>query len=83
MTTENFPVNKLISDAGSDDPENGDLFNEDTGDYYGLLDLHVTEPTLEEPTPAEVVPAQMCLFFNGFWYIYKMDSMREEGEEDA
>lgn len=79
MTTDNFPKTLLTDPID----ENGDLYDEDTGDFYGTLDLKATEPTLEEPTPPETVPAQFCLFLNGFWYIYKMDSRYEEGEKDA
>lgn len=42
--------------------EDGDTYDEDTGDFLGNLDLGIVENTL---------PAQIGIFHNGYWYIFK------------
>lgn len=50
--------------------ENGDLFDGDNGDYYARISSgagdDITSP-----------PANFSLYYNGFWYNYKMDSRED------
>jgi hypothetical protein len=43
----------------SSDQEKGDTYDEDTGNFLGSLDL------------PEGVPAQIAVFIDGYWYIFK------------
>lgn len=53
--------------------ENGDLYDEDTGEYLATIELtkEQNHPTVGD---AESIPASLSIFFNGYWYIYKIDS---------
>lgn len=61
--------------------ENGDLFDEDLGEHLATIDLFTVrkDGTAENK---ESPPASLSLFFNGFWYVYKIDSRYKEEEEE-
>lgn len=46
---------------------NGDTYDEDTNEFLGRL----TEGVEEE---LKTIPAQISIFKDGFFYVYKMDS---------
>lgn len=61
--------------------ENGDLFDEDTGEHLATIDLKSTAKMIEDDS--QTIPASLSLFFNGFWYVYKIDSRYEEEKEET
>lgn len=65
MTIENTNTDVAVR-------ENGDLYDEDTGEYY------YTFP--EESS----LPAKLAVFKDGYWYVYKIDGRykQEEGEDE-
>lgn len=62
-----------------DTPETGDVFDEDTGEFLGTLNLDVEDAVSIKP----VLPAQIALFYEGYFYIFKPQSKykSEEGEK--
>jgi hypothetical protein len=64
-------------DSGKEDLNvDGDTYDEDTGDFLGRL----TEGIEDDLT---TLPAQVAVFFQGYWYIYKIDSRYKKGEENG
>lgn len=55
--------------------ENGDLFDNDNGEYYGRL----TDGAGDE---IKAPPANLTMYYNGFWYNFKLDS-REDATRAA
>lgn len=49
----------LVETSGT---ENGDTYDEDSGDHIGFIDV------------GDSVPAQIAVVFNGYYYIFKIDS---------
>lgn len=64
------PTQEKVAASAALPNENGDLYDEDTGQYFITLELENDAP-----------PAQLSIWFNGFWYKYKIDS--REAAEDA
>lgn len=58
--------------------ENGTTFDEDSGVCLG----HLTEHESEAAAPLNILPAKVSIYFNGYWYIYKMDSKVEAQKEE-
>jgi hypothetical protein len=52
---------------------NGDLYDEDTGTYFGAID----------PEFLKEMPINIGMFLNGVWYIYKLDHKYREGTQNA
>lgn len=59
-----------MSMESSDSYENGDLFDNDNGEYYGRLTAGIGDE-IKGP------PANMAVYYNGFWYNYKMESRED------
>lgn len=53
----------------SDNLVDGDVFDNDTGEHLGSID-----------TISSGLPAGIMLFFQGYFYIYKIDSRLTEAE---
>lgn len=52
--------------------EQGDTYDEDTGDFLGSLSIRESLP-----------PAQIAVLVNGYWYVFKPDSRYKEEEDVA
>ena len=55
---------------------NGECYDEDSGINIGEIDLK------ENSTGIETLPAQLSVFFNGYWYIFHAVSRYKEGEQN-
>lgn len=53
--------------------ETGDVFDEDTGEFLGSIDLNI------QGKP--VLPAQIAIFYEGYFYIFKPQSKYKSEEE--
>lgn len=53
--------------------ENGDLYDEDTGEYLATLEIAMDSQGVGKISDGSI-PASLSIFFNGYWYIYKIDS---------
>lgn len=58
--------------------DNGTAFDEDSGVCLG----HLTEHESAAEAPLTILPAKISLYFNGYWYIYKMDTKVEAQKEE-
>lgn len=59
--------------------EQGDCYDEDTGEYLGLL----SNTQIEAGQHLATLPAQISVFYEGYWYIFKPQSRYKEGETNA
>lgn len=60
------------------DHEEGDCYDEDTGDFLGSLTIESIIPGVDTG-----IPAQIAIFHKGYWYIFKPQSRYKEGEQDG
>lgn len=56
--------------------EDGDVFDEDTGNYIGTVDLSL------ESIKGNSIPAQISIVLNGIFYTFKIDSRSVISEEE-
>lgn len=70
--------------AAEDHPEqityrNGDLYDEDNGEYLGTIDVKDAHDNKEVDT----IPARLSLFMNGYFYVFTTQSRYKEGEDNG
>lgn len=73
MNTETS--NPIPSDLAEIGYTNGECYDEDSGDHIGEIDL-------KDINGVETLPAQLSVFFNGYWYIFHAVSRYKEGEQN-
>jgi hypothetical protein len=54
--------------------ENGQIFDEDTGQQLGQLADNLYDEVATELIPIQTIPATLSVFLNNSWYVYKLDS---------
>lgn len=52
--------------------ENGQIFDEDSGQQLGQLAENLYDETATELIPIKAIPANLSVYFNGHWYYYSM-----------
>lgn len=58
-------------DKPIEDHSNGDLWDEDTGEYICTI-----------PLPSErTIPVNISIYYEGFWYVFKVDSRHVDDPE--
>lgn len=77
MITPEEKVSTLIeAEAQAIKIEDGDVFDEDTGNYIGTLDLSM------DSVKGNSIPAQISIVLNGIFYTFRMDSRSVISEEE-
>ena len=70
MAPTNDQVKDQLADAVTDTPEQGDTFDDDSGEFLGTLELKDGLP-----------PAQIAVRVGHFWYVYTPISRYQDAEE--
>jgi hypothetical protein len=68
------PNQKTLPETDLTAPENGDIYEETTGDYLGQL-----EPIT---APGHPIILELAIFHNGDFYVYKLDRKYKATEEE-
>ena len=76
MTLPGQEAGKNVEPPSSDvaATENGDVYDEDSGDYLGTIEP-IVSPTTNKIT------LELAVFHAGEWYIYKLDRKYEHEQE--
>lgn len=61
-----------------DDRNNGDTYDEDSGEFLGRLTYTVGDKGNSEDEQMNLPPAKLSVYIDGYWYIYSMESKIKE-----
>lgn len=75
-------VSQLESAINFGDVSNGDCYDEDTGEYLGQLESGLIEGTVPMTGPDAAIPAQISMYFNGYYYVFKPTNRYKEEKTD-
>jgi len=64
-------------DIGDIDYKNGDLYDEDSGEHLGQIDVKDAHDGKEVDT----IPAKLSMYMNGYFYVFNMHA-RYKAEDD-
>jgi ferric iron reductase protein FhuF len=75
---------ELKQTEAEDHPEeieyrNGDLFDEDSGEHLGTIDVKDAHDTKEVDT----MPASLSVFMNGYFYVFTVQRRYKQGEDNG